>query len=448
MVDAMGSIDNFNEQTRIKVVGVGGAGGNAINRMIDAGLRNVDFVAINTDERDLMRNLAESKLTLSDTSSRGLGAGADPEKGAKAAQNHQTEIEEMVKGADMVFVTCGEGGGTGTGASPIVARAARQQGALTIAVVTRPFNFEGPVRAASAVKGIQALREEVDAIIVIPNDRLLELSDRSIGIVDAFKTADTALLAGVQGITDLITSNSYIHVDFMDVTTILRESGTAMFGIGEGRGEQRATDAAEIAIGSPLLEASIEGASGVLVNIAGPFDLGMQEAADAVQLVRNAVHPEAQVIWGLALDDAYGDQVRVTVIAAGFDDNVAKDSAKSSNQTLDAAATQHAPAADAAQQSQQADRQQEQRAAQQSMGEQQAAAARAATGQFPVTPAQTGQQPAVQPTQQPAQQQEPQYQPYVPNTPVTPVAPTYDPLTGQQGYPNDPGDLDIPDFLR
>ncbi len=311
----------LNDKTNIKVVGVGGAGGNAVNRMIAEGLQNVEFVAVNTDAKDLLRSDADVKISLSDSSSRGLGAGADPERGAKAAQDHQSDIEEALKGADMVFVTCGEGGGTGTGASPIVARAARQQGALTIAVVTRPFTFEGPGRDISAERGINNLREEVDALIVIPNDRLLELSDRSITIFEAFKTADTALLSGVQGITDLITSNSYIHVDFSDVTAILRGAGTALFGIGSARGEDRATQAAELAISSPLLEQSIEGAHGALINVAGPTDLGMHEASAAVELVRKAIHPEAQIIWGLALDDAYGDEVRVTVIAAGFDAN-------------------------------------------------------------------------------------------------------------------------------
>ncbi|KFF31018.1 cell division protein FtsZ [Bifidobacterium bombi] len=311
--------DNFNDKTSIKVVGVGGAGGNAVNRMIAEGLQNVEFVAINTDAKDLLRSDADVKISLSDNTSRGLGAGADPEKGSKAAQDHQSDIEEALKGADMVFVTCGEGGGTGTGASPIVARAAHQQGALTVAVVTRPFAFEGPQRAASAKLGIENLRKEVDALIVIPNDRLLELSDRTIGIMDAFKTADSALLAGVQGITDLITMNSYIHVDFSDVTAILKDAGTALFGIGSARGEDRATQAAEIAISSPLLEESIEGAHGALINIAGPTDLKMQEVSAATELVRKAIHPEAQIIWGLAMDDAYGDEVRVTVIAAGFD---------------------------------------------------------------------------------------------------------------------------------
>ena len=227
--------NEFNDKTNIKVVGVGGAGGNAVNRMIAEGLQNVEFVAVNTDAKDLLRSDADVKISLSDKSSRGLGAGADPERGAKAAQDHQSDIEEALRGADMVFVTCGEGGGTGTGASPIVARAAHQQGALTIAVVTRPFSFEGPQRSASAEYGIDNLRKEVDALIVIPNDRLLELSDRSIGIIEAFKTADTALLAGVQGITDLISMNSYIHVDFNDVNSILRGAGTALFGIGSAR---------------------------------------------------------------------------------------------------------------------------------------------------------------------------------------------------------------------
>jgi cell division protein FtsZ len=349
MVSEIAQTDNFNDKTNIKVVGVGGAGGNAVNRMIAEGLQNVEFVAVNTDAKDLLRSDADVKISLNDASSRGLGAGADPEKGAKAAQDHQSDIEESLKGADMVFVTCGEGGGTGTGASPIVARAAHQQGALTIAVVTRPFSFEGPQRAASAKMGIENLRNEVDALIVIPNDRLLELSDRTIGIVDAFKTADTALLAGVQGITDLITMNSYIHVDFQDISSILRGSGTALFGIGSARGEDRAAQAAEIAISSPLLEESVEGAHGALINIAGPTDLKLQEASAATELVRKAIHPEAQIIWGLALDDAYGDEVRVTVIAAGFDANSKKPEASAAAPLGGQSAAQAAQPASSAQ---------------------------------------------------------------------------------------------------
>ena len=236
MVSEIAQTDNFNDKTNIKVVGVGGAGGNAVNRMITEGLQSVEFIAINTDAKDLLRSDADVKISLNDASSRGLGAGATRRRVPSSAGS-SADIEEALKGSDMVFVTCGEGGGTGTGASPIVARAAHQQGALTIAVVTRPFSFEGPQRSASAALGIENLRKEVDALIVIPNDRLLELSDRTIGIVDAFKTADTALLAGVQGITDLITSNSYIHVDFNDVNAILRGAGTALFGIGSARGE-------------------------------------------------------------------------------------------------------------------------------------------------------------------------------------------------------------------
>jgi cell division protein FtsZ len=413
MVSEIAQTDNFNDKTNIKVVGVGGAGGNAVNRMIAEGLQNVEFVAVNTDAKDLLRSDADVKISLNDASSRGLGAGADPEKGAKAAQDHQSDIEESLKGADMVFVTCGEGGGTGTGASPIVARAAHQQGALTIAVVTRPFSFEGPQRAASAKMGIENLRNEVDALIVIPNDRLLELSDRTIGIVDAFKTADTALLAGVQGITDLITMNSYIHVDFQDISSILRGSGTALFGIGSARGEDRAAQAAEIAISSPLLEESVEGAHGALINIAGPTDLKLQEASAATELVRKAIHPEAQIIWGLALDDAYGDEVRVTVIAAGFDANSKKPEASA------AAPLGGQPAAQAAQPG--------------------ASAQPRESAQVP--PLVQGRTPDFTPGNGDAASQS--------LDDITSNGPVPDDATNDDGFSaNDPGDLDIPDFLR
>ncbi len=418
---------DFNDKTNIKVVGVGGAGGNAVNRMITEGLQSVEFIAINTDAKDLMRSDADIKISLNDASSRGLGAGADPEKGAKAAQDHQSDIEEVLKGADMVFVTCGEGGGTGTGASPIVARAARQQGALTIAVVTRPFSFEGPQRSGKAELGIENLREEVDALIVIPNDRLLELSDRSIGIMEAFKTADTALLAGVQGITDLISANSYIHVDFNDVNAILRGAGTALFGIGSARGEDRATQAAEIAISSPLLEESIEGAHGALVNVAGPTDLKLQETQAAVALVQAAIHPEAQIIWGLSLDDAYGDEVRVTVIAAGFDANSKKpiepveEKKKTPVQETVPLSALSSPAH----------------------------TQRPQYVQTPATP-QYVQAPATpQYIQTPAT---PQVQPlssYIPSTPA-PSVPSFDQTTEHEVISSNDsaGDLDIPDFLR
>jgi len=410
----------LNDKTNIKVVGVGGAGGNAVNRMIAEGLQNVEFVAINTDAKDLLRSDADVKISLSDQTSRGLGAGADPEKGAKAAQDHQSDIEEALKGADMVFVTCGEGGGTGTGASPIVARAAHQQGALTIAVVTRPFSFEGPQRAASAKFGIENLRQEVDALIVIPNDRLLELSDRSITIMDAFKTADGALLSGVQGITDLITSNSYIHVDFSDVTAILRGAGTALFGIGSARGEDRATQAAELAISSPLLEESIEGAHGALINVAGPTDIGLQEASAAVELVQKAIHPEAQIIWGLALDDAYGDEVRVTVIAAGFDSNK-----PTAEERAAQAAAQAAPTTQTAQQAQ---------------ADPRTDATQAQQGQPVQAPVQGQQAPAAAPQQ--AQQSSP--------FTFAPAAgdPAAQPMQNPSYTTDDSDYIDIPDFLR
>ncbi|MFD0705191.1 cell division protein FtsZ [Alloscardovia venturai] len=317
----MTSIQNrvLDDSTIIKVVGVGGAGGNAVNRMIGEGLQNVEFVAINTDDKDLSRSEADIKISLSDSTSRGLGAGADPERGAKAAQDNQSDIEQAVKGADLVFITAGEGGGTGTGASPIVARAARQQGALTVAVVSRPFSFEGKRRSASADFGIDNLRKEVDALIVISNDRLLDLSDRNITMLDAFHNADQALLSGVKGITDTLNANAYIHVDFSDVTAVLKDAGTALFGIGSARGEDRAVQAAEIAISSPMLEGSIDGAHGILVNIAGPSDLGMLEIPAAMNLIRELCNPEANIIFGVSLDDAMGDEMSVTVIATGFD---------------------------------------------------------------------------------------------------------------------------------
>ncbi|MDO4913215.1 MAG: cell division protein FtsZ [Bifidobacteriaceae bacterium] len=330
--------ETFSDKTIIKVVGVGGGGGNAVNRMVAQGLQGVEFVAINTDAKDLMRSDADVKISLNDASSRGLGAGADPEKGAKAAQDHQSDIEQVLKDADMVFVTCGEGGGTGTGASPIVARAARQQGALTVAVVTRPFSFEGPRRDASARLGIENLRKEVDALIVIPNDRLLEVSDHKVSVLEAFQTADTALLAGVRGITDIIMSSSYIQTDFSDIKAILTDAGTALFGIGSARGEDRATQAAEIAISSPLLEEGIDGAHGALIHFTGSSDMTLDEINEASELIRGVLHPEAQIIMGLTYDDTSGDEIQVTVIAAGFDNEKttknSEDQKETVNQTL------------------------------------------------------------------------------------------------------------------
>jgi len=303
----------------IKVVGIGGGGVNAVNRMIEVGLKGVEFIAINTDAQALLMSDADVKLDIGRELTRGLGAGASPEVGRQAAEDHAEEIEEVLRGADMVFVTAGEGGGTGTGGAPIVARIARQLGALTIGVVTRPFTFEGRRRASQAETGVEELRAEVDTLIVIPNDRLLSISDRSISVLDAFKSADQVLLSGVQGITDLITTPGLINLDFADVKSVMSGAGSALMGIGSSRGEGRAIRAAEIAIASPLLEASIDGAYGVLLSIAGGSDLGLFEISEAAELVASVAHPDANIIYGTVIDDALGDEVRVTVIAAGFD---------------------------------------------------------------------------------------------------------------------------------
>ena len=303
----------------IKVVGIGGGGVNAINRMIDVGLKGVEFIAINTDAQALLMSDADVKLDVGRDLTRGLGAGADPEVGKKAAEDHADEIEEVLKGADMVFVTAGEGGGTGTGGAPVVARIAKGIGALTIGVVTRPFTFEGRRRANQAETGIGSLREEVDTLIVIPNDRLLSISDRAVSMLDAFRSADQVLLSGVQGITDLITTPGLINLDFADVKSVMQGAGSALMGIGSSRGDDRAVQAAELAISSPLLEASIDGAHGVLLSIQGGSDLGLFEINEAARLVQEAAHPEANIIFGAVIDDALGDEVRVTVIAAGFD---------------------------------------------------------------------------------------------------------------------------------
>jgi cell division protein FtsZ len=303
----------------IKVVGIGGGGVNAINRMIEVGLKGVEFIAINTDAQALLMSDADVKLDVGRELTRGLGAGADPEVGRKAAEDHAEEIEEVLKGADMVFVTAGEGGGTGTGGAPVVARIARGLGALTIGVVTRPFTFEGRRRASQADSGIGSLREEVDTLITIPNDRLLSISDRHVSVLDAFRSADQVLLSGVQGITDLITTPGLINLDFADVKSVMQGAGSALMGIGSARGEDRAIQAAESAISSPLLEASVDGAHGVLLSIQGGSDLGLFEINEAARLVQEAAHPEANIIFGAVIDDALGDEVRVTVIAAGFD---------------------------------------------------------------------------------------------------------------------------------
>ncbi|WP_017612960.1 cell division protein FtsZ [Nocardiopsis salina] len=304
----------------IKVVGIGGGGVNAVNRMIEEGLKGVEFIAINTDAQALLMSDADVKLDVGRELTRGLGAGANPDVGRKAAEDHREEIEEVLKGADMVFVTAGEGGGTGTGGAPVVANIARSLGALTIGVVTRPFGFEGKRRATQAESGIAMLREEVDTLIVIPNDRLLSISDRQVSVLDAFKAADQVLLSGVQGITDLITTPGLINLDFADVKSVMSGAGSALMGIGSARGDDRAVAAAEMAISSPLLEASIDGAHGVLLSIQGGSDLGLFEINEAAQLVANSAAPEANIIFGAVIDDALGDEVRVTVIAAGFDE--------------------------------------------------------------------------------------------------------------------------------
>jgi cell division protein FtsZ len=305
----------------IKVVGIGGGGVNAVNRMIDEGLRGVEFIAINTDAQALLMSDADVKLDVGRELTRGLGAGANPDVGCRAAEDHREEIEEVLKGADMVFVTAGEGGGTGTGGAPVVANVARSLGALTIGVVTRPFGFEGKRRVVQAEAGIEKLRSEVDTLIVIPNDRLLSISDRHVSVLDAFKAADQVLLSGVQGITDLITTPGLINLDFADVKSVMSGAGSALMGTGSSRGDDRAVAAAEMAISSPLLEASIDGAHGVLLSIQGGSDLGLFEINEAAQLVANSAAVDANIIFGAVIDDALGDEVRVTVIAAGLDEN-------------------------------------------------------------------------------------------------------------------------------
>src|SRR5687767_292535 len=303
----------------IKVVGIGGGGTNAVNRMIDAGLKGVEFIGVNTDAQALLMSDAELKLDIGQDVTRGLGAGSDPDIGRQAAEDHRAEIEAALQGADMVFITSGEGGGTGTGGSPVVAEIAKGLGALTIGVVTRPFAFEGRRRAVQAAQGIQRLKEQVDTLIVIPNDRLLTVSNEKTSMLNAFKMADEVLLQGVQGITELITTPGLINTDFADVKMIMNNAGSALMGIGYGSGEGRAMAAANAAISSPLLEASIEGARGILLSVAGGSDLGLFEVNEAAEIIHGVAHPDANIIFGTVIDDSMGDEVRVTVIAAGFD---------------------------------------------------------------------------------------------------------------------------------
>ena len=303
----------------IKVVGIGGGGVNAVNRMIEGGLRGVEFIAVNTDAQTLLMSDAEVKLDIGRETTRGLGAGSDPEVGRHAVDEHADEIEEILKGSDMVFVTAGEGGGTGTGGAPIVAEIARNLGALTIGVVTRPFGFEGRMRATQADMGITELKKAVDTLIVVPNDRLLQVSDPDTPIVDAFRMADQVLYQGVEGITSLITTPGLINLDFADVRSVMTGAGSALMGIGNGSGEDRAEEAAKNAISSPLLESSIEGARGVLLSVSGPGDLTLHEVNRAADTITRVAHPDANIIFGAVVDDALGEEVRVTVIAAGFD---------------------------------------------------------------------------------------------------------------------------------
>jgi cell division protein FtsZ len=303
----------------VKVVGIGGGGCNAVNRMIDAGLKGVEFITINTDAQALLMSDADVKLDIGREVTRGLGAGSDPELGKTAAEDHRAEIEEVLRGADMVFITAGEGGGTGTGGAPVVAEIAKTQGSLTIGVVTRPFGFEGRRRSVQADQGIAKLKEKVDTQIVIPNDRLLSVANDKTSMLSAFKMADEVLLQGVQGITDLITTPGLINTDFADVKMIMHDAGSALMGVGYGSGDGRALDAARSAISSPLLESAIDGARGILLNICGGSDLTLFEVNDAATVIHEVAHPEANIIFGAVIDDEMGDEVRVTVIAAGFE---------------------------------------------------------------------------------------------------------------------------------
>jgi cell division protein FtsZ len=302
----------------IKVAGVGGGGTNAVNRMVDVGLSGVEFIAVNTDAQALLMADADVKIQIGAHVTRGLGAGADPEVGFAAAQESRDEMKEALKGADMVFITAGEGGGTGTGGAPIVAELGQEIGALTVGVVTRPFAFEGRKRAEQAERGIDQLRDRVDTLIVIENDRLLQVVERQTSVVDAFRMADDILRQGVQGITDLITEPGLVNLDFADVRTIMRDAGSALMGIGSASGENRAAEAARTAVSSPLLEASIEGATGILLNVTGGSDIGLFEVNEAAEVVTGAADQNANVIFGAVIDDSIGDEVRVTVIATGF----------------------------------------------------------------------------------------------------------------------------------
>jgi cell division protein FtsZ len=309
------------EIAKIKVIGVGGGGNNAVNRMIDEEVKGVEFIAVNTELQVLNKSEAETKIQIGEKLTKGLGAGAKPEVGEQAAEESREDLTKALTGADMVFVTAGMGGGTGTGAAPVAAQCARELGALTIAVVTKPFSFEGKVRAKNAAEGIERLKQNVDAILVVPNDKLMSIIDKKTSIKDAFKTADDVLRQGIQGISDLITVPGIINLDFADVRTIMSDQGDALMGIGIGTGDNRASDAATMAINSPLLERSIEGAKGIIINITGNEDLGLFEINEASQIITEAADPDANIIWGTSVDpDLDNDTVKITVIATGFGD--------------------------------------------------------------------------------------------------------------------------------
>jgi cell division protein FtsZ len=310
-----------NKLAVIKVIGVGGAGGNAVSRMIEAEVRDVEFIVMNTDAQDILYSDAHVRISMGEKVTKGLGAGGDPTQGAKAAEESQDEIYESLKGADMIFITCGMGGGTGTGASPVVAQIAREVGALTVGVVTRPFTFEGNRRKNSAEDGVQRLKEQVDTLIVIPNDRILQLVEKRTTVPEAFRMADDVLRQAIQGISELITEHGNINCDFADVKSIMSNAGSALMAIGHGTGESRAMEAAKSAIESPLLELSIEGAKGVLFNITGNEDLGMLELHEAAQLIQEAADPDANIIFGHVIDNRLQDEVRITLIATGFDNS-------------------------------------------------------------------------------------------------------------------------------
>ena len=319
----------------IKVVGIGGGGVNAVNRMVEAGVRGVEFIALNTDAQALLMSDADVKLDIGREVTRGLGAGANPEIGRAAAEEHKAELEDVLKGSDMVFITAGEGGGTGTGGAPIVAEVSRSVGALTVGVVTRPFGFEGRRRAVHAEQGIESLKESVDTLIVIPNDRLLDVGDPTAPITETFRLADEVLMSGVTGITDLITTPGLINVDFADVRTIMSDAGSAVMGIGRATGENRAGQAAERAISSPMLESSMEGAKGVLLSVAGPSSMTLHEATEAAQVVSDHADAEADIIFGAIVDDDLGEEMKITVIAAGFAARRPNRSAAASRKTTD-----------------------------------------------------------------------------------------------------------------